>query len=291
MKLSRIIAGTMKWGIWGAKFSTAEYDLLIRSCLELGVTSFDHADIYGDYTTEEEFGAVLKKDPSLRSRLQLITKCGIQKVSTQRPLHKIKSYNTSFTHIIESVETSLENFGTDYLDVLLLHRPDALLNADEVAKAFTQLKQQGKVLHFGVSNFKPQQLELLRSRFPVEVNQIQCSVTHMEPLTDGTLDQCQQSGIVPMAWSPLGGGSLFAAQDDDRSLRIGAAASILAETYGVTPDMILLNWLLTHPATIYPVLGTTKQERVKNAVDAAGFQLSREEWYMLWRASTGREVA
>jgi predicted oxidoreductase len=291
MNLSRIIAGTMKWGIWGAKFNTAAYDRMIRTCLERGVTTFDHADIYGDYTTEEEFGAVLKQDPSLRTRLQLVTKCGIQKVSPQRPMHKIKSYNTSFTHIIESVETSLENFGTDYVDVLLLHRPDVLLHADEVAKAFTHLKEQGKVLHFGVSNFKPRQLELLNSRMKVEVNQVQCSITHLEPFTDGTLDQSQQHGIIPMAWSPLGGGSLFTSEEDERALRIGAVSSILAETYGVTPDIILLSWLLTHPADILPVLGTTRPERVTAAAAALDIRLTREEWYMLWRASTGKEVA
>ena len=291
MNLSRIVAGTMKWGLWGAKFNTADYDRMIRSCIDAGVTSFDHADIYGDYTTEEEFGAVLKQDPTLRKQMQLITKCGIQKVSPQRPLHKIKSYNTSYTHIIESVETSLENFGTDYIDVLLLHRPDALLDAGEVAQAFLQLKEQGKVLHVGVSNFKPAQLELLHSRFPLEVNQVQYSVTHMDPLADGTLDQCQRLGIVPMAWSPLGGGSLLASQEDERGLRIGAVASYLAEIYEVTPDQVLLNWLLTHPAGIYPVVGTTKPERILASIGAQEFRLTREEWYMLWRASTGKEVA
>lgn len=292
MKYSRIIAGTMKWGVWGAKFNTAAYEQMIKDCLALGVTSFDHADIYGDYTTEEEFGKVLKEQPSLRQQMQLITKCGIQMVSANRPQHIIKSYDTSYEHIIESVETSLENLATDYIDCLLIHRPDPLLNADEVAKAFTQLKQQGKVLQFGASNFRKWQVDLLNSRFPVSVNQVECSLLHLEPFGDGTLDQCQQHHIIPMAWSPMGGGNLFVTDDDDeRNKRIIAVAMYLSEKYDSTPDIILLSWLLSHPSGILPVLGTSKTKRVEAAVAATEIKLEREEWFMLWRASTGREVA
>ncbi|HMO33264.1 MAG TPA: aldo/keto reductase [Lacibacter sp.] len=291
MTYSRIIAGTMKWGAWGARFSTGDYDRMIRHCLDQGVTTFDHADIYGDYTTEAEFGAVLRQDPSLRSRMQLITKCGIRKVSANRPHHKIKSYNTSANHIIESVETSLDNLHTDTIDCLLLHRPDMLLDADEVAGAITKLQEQGKILRFGVSNFKRWQVELLHSRVPLTTNQVQCSVLHLDPFTDGTLDQCQQLQLVPMAWSPLGGGNLFQEREDERHQRITAVASLLAEEYGTGPDIILLSWLLSHPARIHPLLGTTRPERVEAALEATRFQLTREQWFMLWRASTGKEVA
>lgn len=291
MSYSSIIAGTMKWGTWGAKFNTAVYEQMIKDCIATGVTSFDHADIYGHYTTEEEFGRVLKQDSSLRQQMQLITKCGIQMVSPNRPQHKIKSYDTSFEHIIESVETSLENFSTDYIDCLLIHRPDQLFNADEVAKAFAQLKQQGKVLHFGVSNFRKWQVDLFNSRFPVEVNQVECSLLQLNPFIDGTLDQCQQHHIIPMAWSPLGGGNLFADTDDEQNKRIIAVANFLAEKYQSVPDVILLSWLLTHPSGILPVLGTSRIERIKAAVAATQIKLEREEWFMLWRASTGKEVA
>jgi predicted oxidoreductase len=291
MNVSKLIAGTMKWGLWGARFSTAAYEQMIKACLAAGITTFDHADIYGDYTTEEEFGAVLKQEPSLRGNMQLITKCGIQRVSLNRPQYKIKSYDTSFDHIVESVETSLENFGTDYIDCLLLHRPDVLMNADEIAKAIDHLKQQGKLLHFGVSNFKPHQVDLLRSSVAVEVNQVQCSVVQLETFTDGTLDQCQQHKIIPMAWSPLGGGNLFAETEDERNKRIAAVSEFLAEKYQTTPDIILLNWLLHHPSGIHPVLGTSKVQRIQAAVAALSIQLEREEWYLLWRASTGKEVA
>lgn len=291
MQLSRIIAGTMKWGAWGARFDTAAYEHMIRTCIEVGITTFDHADIYGDYTTEAEFGAVLKQQPSLRQQMQLITKCGIKKVSANRPLHQIKSYDTSYNHIIESVETSLEQLHTDYVDVLLLHRPDILLNADEVARAVADLKQQGKILHFGVSNFRRWQVELLRSRVAVEANQVQCSILQLDAFTDGTLDQCQQHRITPMAWSPMGGGNLFTEGEDERLQRITAVAKLLAARHGSRPDVVLLAWLLQHPSVIHPVLGTTRPERIRQAPEALELRFTAEEWYMLWRASTGREVA
>ena len=161
-KFSSPIAGCMRWGKWGANYSTAAYRKMIETCLDHGITAFDHADIYGDYTTEEEFGIALKEAPALRSQMQLITKCGIQMLTENRPHHQIKSYNTSAKHIIQSTERSLKNFGTDYLDVLFIHRPDPLLNPIEVAEAITHLKEQGKIKHFGVSNFLPHQTEVLR---------------------------------------------------------------------------------------------------------------------------------
>lgn len=291
MNFSAIIAGTMKWGIWGARFNTAAYEQMIKDCLSVGVTTFDHADIYGDYTTEAEFGEVLKNEPSLRSKMQIITKCGIQKVSPNRPEHKIKSYDTSYDHIIQSVENSLNNLSTDYIDCLLIHRPDPLFNADEVAKAFTYLKEQGKVLHFGVSNFKRWNVDLLNSRFSVEVNQVECSLLHLESFLDGTLEYCQQHHITPMAWSPLGAGNLFVETDDERIQRISAVAGILAEKYNTSADAILYSWILTHPSGIHPVTGTTKPERIRSATEALNIKMEREDWFMLWRASTGKEVA
>lgn len=289
---SKIIAGTMKWGAWGSKFDVVTYERMIKDCLSMGVTTFDHADIYGDYTTEEEFGKVLKQQTGLRKQMQIISKCGIRKVSVNRPQNIIKSYNTSYKYILESVETTLENLGTDYIDCLLIHRPDPLLDADEVAKAFTILKEQGKVLHLGVSNFKRWQVDLLNSRFKLEVNQVECSLLHLDPFVDGTLDQCQQHKIIPMAWSPLGGGNIFSLEDDDeRNKRIIAVASILAQKYNSLADIILFSWLLTHPSGIHPVLGTSKSDRIRNAVAATEIKLEREEWFMLWRASTGKEVA
>lgn len=291
MPFSRIIAGVMKWGLWGAKFNSNAYEQMIKDCLALGVTTFDHADIYGDYTTEEEFGNVLNQEPSLRQQMYLITKCGIRRPCASRPDFKIKSYDSSFEHIVQSVETSLKNLRTDYIDALLIHRPDILMDADEIAKAFTHLKQQGKVLHFGVSNFLPAQVSLLNSSYQLKFNQVQCSVLHLSGFIDGTLDQCQQHKITPMAWSPLGGGNIFAVTEDERIKRIIAVAQLLAEKYNNSPDIILLSWLLQHPSGICPVLGTSKAIRVKATLEALHLKLEREEWYMLWRASTGKEVA
>jgi len=289
--LSPVIAGTMKWGKWGSRFSFEQYEDMIRGCIDHGITSFDHADIYGDYTTEEEFGAVLKKYPSLRKSMQLITKCGIQKVSEQRPHHKIKSYNTSAEHIIASVEQSLKYFGTDYIDFLLIHRPDHLMNAEEVAQAFSLLKENGKILHFGVSNFLPGQMAMLHRYFPIETNQIQCSVFQMESFNNGTLDYCQQEKIIPMAWSPLNGGKISEGDDHEAARRVYAVTSILAESYKVSRDIILLKWLQMHPTKIKPVIGTTNKERIESLVQLNDFTLTGEEWYMIWRAGTGKEVA
>ena len=292
LKFSPVIAGTMKWGVWGSKFSTSEYLQLIDECMQMGVTTFDHADIYGHYTTEEEFGKALAERKNLRSKMQIITKCGIKMVAPNRPHHTIKHYDTSKEHIIHSAHLSLKHLHTDYIDVLLIHRPDPLMHPDEIAEAFTQLKKEGKVLHFGVSNFTPSQVEMIASRFPVITNQIEASILHLKPFADGTLDQCITKNIIPTAWSPLGGGNLFAlAQEDERAKRIIAVADILAEKYSVAPDQILLSWLLQHPSGIIPVLGTSKTERIKKALEATKIKMERQEWYMLWRASTGHEVA
>ena len=288
---SAVIAGTMKWGAWGAQFSTTEYEAMIMNCVECGVYTFDHADIYGHYTTEEEFGKAIAGHSALRKNISLITKCGIRMVTPNRPDHKIKSYDTSSQHILQSAERSLKNLHTDYIDILLIHRPDPLMDPDEIAEAFTKLQQQGKVLAFGVSNFSVSQTELIASRFPITSNQLEISIVRMEPLTDGTLDQCMIKGLIPMSWSPLGGGKIHAGESDERSRKIIAVAEILAEKYNASSDQILLAWLHKHPSGIIPVLGTTKIERIKKALAAEKIELTRDEWFLLWRASAGQEVA
>ena len=290
IQLSPVVAGTMKWGAWGSKFSTTQYLELIEECIERKITTFDHADIYGHYTTEKEFGNALKLKPHLRSQMQVISKCGIKLVSPNKPENVIKSYDTSKNYILASAENSLKNLQTDYLDVLLIHRPDPLMNPEEIAEAFFQLQKSGKVLHFGVSNFTPSQVELIASHFPIIINQIEISILNLHPFIDGTLDQCIVKKILPLAWSPLGGGNIFAQLEDERNKRITAVALILAEKYNVGPDQILLSWLLKHPSGIIPVLGTSKIERMQLAMDSTKINLEREEWFMLWRASTGSEV-
>jgi len=203
----------------------------------------------------------------------------------------ISYYDTSKHHIITSVERSLKNFHADYIDILLIHRPDPLMHPAEIAEAFEVLKEQGKVLHFGVSNFTVSQTAMMHSQFTVEFNQIEISILNMDPMHNGQLDQCLELGITPMAWAPLGGGNLFVPnEDDERIRRVTAAAKILAEKYSVGPDQILLNWLLMHPSGIIPVLGTSKIERAQKAMEATEIKMTREEWFILWRASKGHDV-
>jgi len=288
--LSIPVAGCMRWGKWGANFAAEDYRRLINECLENGITSFDHADIYGDYSTEAEFGEVLKHRSSIRSQIQLITKCGIQLASNPREDFLMKSYNTSRDHIIASVEYSLRSLGTDYVDVLLIHRPDPLMNPIEVADAVDHLKRQGKVLQFGVSNFLPHHTDLLRKYIQVDYNQLEISILNHFPFTNGVLDHCLQHGIKPMAWAPLGGGIM---NDDShpRYRSIIAAATELAGKYNTGVNQVFIAYLLKHPSGIIPVLGTTKIERLMQAREAVNINLAREDWFKLHIASTGEDVA
>lgn len=291
VKISPIIVGTMRLGAWGAQFSTADYERFIDACLDLGINDFDHADIYGHYTTESEFGAVLKKRPDLRSKVQLTTKCGIRLVSENRPAHRIKSYDSSKEHIVASVEESLKALSVEQIDIFLLHRPDYLMHPHEIAEAFEQLKKAGKVRAFGVSNFTASQFDLLHSFTPLVTNQVEASILHLDAFGDGTLDQCLKHGVVPTAWSPFGGGALFSEEVTPRVERIREVANGLAEKYSASLDQVLLAFLHQHPAGIIPVVGTTKVERVEAALKSLTVKMTREEWYDLWQASTGEEVA
>lgn len=287
-RVSRLVLGLWRLASWG--LNDGELSGLIHACLDLGVTTFDHADIYGDYACEELFGRALA--PSLRGRMQLVTKCGIRLVSKKRPENTIKYYDTSKGHILAAVENSLRMLRTDYLDLLLIHRPDPLMDADEVAEAFAALQQSGKVLFFGVSNFLPSQLELLASRlaFPLVTNQIELSVMNMQALHDGTVDQCARLRISPMAWSPLAGGRLFGG-DSEQALRLRAALAAVGEALGgAAMNQVALAWILRHPARIIPVLGTGKIDRVRSAAHAEALALSREQWFAIWTASAGVPV-
>jgi len=224
--------------------------------------------------------------------LPLVSHFGIKLVSKNRPDHGIKSYDTSSVHIRESVERSLKNLHTDYVDLLLIHRPDPLVDPDEVNDAFVALKDSGRVRHFGVSNFLPSQFEMLASRLavPLVTNQIEYSVMHLAAHADGTLDQCQRLGIRPMAWSPLGGGRLFH-QESEQAVRLREVLGRIGHRLGgAHADQVALAWILKHPAQFVVVLGTGNVSRIRKAVDACGLVLSREQWFEIWQASTGRDV-
>lgn len=290
-EVSPIIAGVWKWGKWGHKLSIDEQDRLIKQSVELGVTTFDHADIYGDHTAEEEFGAVIgRSGSSFRQSIELITKLGI-KMPSDRRQYDMKSYDTSREHIIWSVENSLTQLQTDYIDTVLIHRPSPLMDPDEIASAFEALREQGKVRYVGVSNFTPSQFAMLNSRIQLVTNQVQASLIHRDPFLDGTFDQLQTLNVRPTLWSPFGSGKLFSNKPGDTITRIREAATTLAEKYTCqTLDQVYIAWLMRHPSKPIPVLGTARSERIKSAVEASEVKMSREDWFKLWTAATGVDV-
>ncbi len=290
-EFSQIIAGVMTWGVWGKKLTAKKAANYIDECLALGVTTFDHADIYGHYTTEALFGRATKGKSSLRQQMELISKCGIKLVTPNRPDYKLKSYDTSKAHILSSAEQSLKNLKTDYLDLLLIHRPSPLMHPYEIAEAFNQLKQSGKVLNFGVSNFTPSQFTSLNKFIPLVTNQIEISLLHDECMLDGTLDQCIQHEIAPMAYSTMAKGVFFANDPTEPVQRIKKLCVKLKKKYRATYEELLTAWLLAHPARILPIIGTTKIDRMAAAVRATEISLEREDWFALWEAARGQEVA
>jgi predicted oxidoreductase len=285
--LSPIVAGCWRMADWG--FDVAARVRWIEGALALGVTTFDHADLYGDYSVEALFGAALAAAPGLRDRLQLVTKCGIRLVSTQRPAHRVKSYDTSRAHVTASVDASLRALRTDRIDLLLIHRPDALMDPAALARTVEDLKAAGKVLHVGVSNHSPSQLALLHRFHPLAAHQVEFSALQPRALDDGTLDQCLALGIRPMAWSPLGGGRLFAG-DDAVAQRVRHALAALAAQHGVSPATLAYAWILRHPAAVLPVTGSGRLERLREAVDALALELPAEDWYAVLEAARGAPV-
>lgn len=280
--ISPIVAGVMKWGKWGALLNKEEMANLIIGAVESEVTTFDHADIYGGYTTEEEFGNAFKETNIPRESVQFITKCGIKYKCDRRPNYRIKSYDHSAKHIIESVDNSLKNLKTDYIDLLLIHRPGPLMDPVEIAECIKALKKAGKVLHFGVSNFTPSQMSLIRREIEIETNQIEVSLKHMTPFTDGTLDYCLEHQIQPMAWSPLGGGKWLT--------EISPKLSAISNELKVSVDILCYAFLLHHPAGIIPVIGTSKLDRIRLACKALDLHLSDELWYELYIKTKGENL-
>lgn len=289
-EVSRLVSGMGHLHEWG--FEDRDMVDWIHTCLDIGITTFSHADIYGDYSCEARFGEGLQLDPSIRERIELVTKCGIALISDNHPEHTVKHYNTTKAHIIASAERSLENFHTDYLDVLLIHRPDPLMNADEIAEAFNHLKQSGKVRYFGVSNFTPAQFDLLQSRldYPLVTNHIEHSVVALWPLNSGVFDQMQQYRLSPMVWSPLGGGIIFNPRTDREKYLQGILLQVGQELGGVPVECVALAWLMYHPANLIPVLGSGKIERLQSAADAIELKLDRQQWYRILQASAGHDV-
>jgi predicted oxidoreductase len=286
--LSRIVAGMWRMNEWG--MSVQQRVAFIEQCLEMGVTSFDHADIYGDYGVEGVFGEALRAQPSLRDRIEVVSKCGIKLLSSKRPQHGIQHYDTTAAHIIASAEESLRQLGTDHLDLLLIHRPDPLMDFDEIAGAFTRLIDAGKVRHVGVSNFSRHQFECLNRRIPLATNQVEFSPMFVDPMFDETFDGLQDLRIAPMVWSPLGGGRLFTSNDAKAS-KARAVIQEIADRMQQPFASVLFAWIMALPSRPIPLTGTGRIEAIREAVIGAGMQLEREDWFHILRAARGHEVA
>lgn len=286
-RLSPIVVGTWRLSEWG--WSPQERLRWVEQCVELGATSFDHADIYGGYTGEALFGEALALRPGLRQQLQLVSKVGIKLVSPQRPGHRSHHYDTSAQHIAWTVDNALRQLRTDHLDLLLIHRPDPLLDADEVARVFEQLIAAGKLRHVGVSNFTPVQFELLNSRVPLSTNQVELHPLNRQVLDDGTLDQCQRLRVRPMIWSPLASGAIFTS-NEPAALRVRDALSAIAQRHGCSAATVAHAWLLRLPSGPLPIVGSRRPEALREAVAALGLRLDASEWTEIWVAATGQRV-
>jgi len=290
LQLSQIVYGMWRLGD-DNDTSTKHVQAKIEACLEQGITSFDQADIYGGYESEAILGAALKAAPQLRSRMEIITKCDIMLLSDKYPDRTVKYYDTSPEHINASVDNSLLLMSIDHIDLLLLHRPDPLMDHIETGAALDKLVQSGKVRGVGVSNFMSHDWALLGSAMstPLLSNQLEISLLNSAALIDGTVADLQRQGIHPMAWSPLGGGQLFDTADK-RFAKLRDALKAIADQQSVDISAVAVAWLLKHPVDILPVMGTNNLERIKTLGSAATVTLSREQWFYLYEAANEHEV-
>jgi predicted oxidoreductase len=298
---SRIAFGCMTLGGLDRQ---ADVAAALDAALDGGITLFDHADIYGRGRSEEVFGRFLADQPSLRDRLVLQSKCGIR--FADDPPGTPKRYDLSYDHIVRSAEGSLRRLGTDRLDAFLLHRPDPLMEPDEVARAFDDLHAAGKVRAFGVSNFSVEQVDLLATamRQPLVTNQVQFSLLHLGPVDAGVevnrpglssraaglVDGCWRRGLRLQAWAPTGGGALSRSDPAPEHAALAERVRTVADRYGTTPLAVVLAWVLRHPAGIQPVVGTTNPDRIAAACAATDVRLSREDWYALFETARGGEL-
>jgi len=285
-EFSRFVMGY--WRLMDWNMSPQQLVGFIEEHLDLGVTTVDHADIYGGYQCEAAFGEAMKLAPHLRTKMEIVSKCGI--ATTARAENAIGHYITDRNHIVLSAEQSLKNLATDHLDLLLIHRPDPLMDADEVAEAFQTLHQSGKVRHFGVSNFTPAQFSLLQSRLPftLATNQLEISPVHQPLLLDGTLDQLQQLRIRPMAWSCLGGGRLF--NDEAFQPLRDELATVAHEMNAASIEQVVYAWVLRLPSKPLPIIGSGKIERVRSAVASQALHMTRQQWFRIRKAALGYDV-
>ena len=279
------------YGMWrladDSDTSVKHVDTKINAALDQGITTFDQADIYGGYTAEAVMGAAMKANPSLRQRMEIVSKCDIVIDAGRHSGARVKHYNTTAAHINASVDASLSEMGIDEIDALLVHRPDPFMDHHETGAALDALVDAGKVRAVGVSNFRPWDWNLLQSamRHPLVTNQIELSLKHIAPFTNGDLAFHQQHGHVVMAWSPLGGGDLMTASNE-----LTHRLDSIAKQSGVDRAAVATAFLLAHPAKITPVLGTNNLDRISAISAAETVQLDRQDWFSLYEAALGSEV-
>ncbi len=287
LDVSRLVYGLWRLGD-DSDTSPAHVQRKIEACLAQGITTMDHADIYGGYTGEAIFGGALKAAPHLRERIEIVTKCGIVAPMGRHAGARVKHYDTGRAHITASVETSLSDMGLERIDLLLIHRPDPLIDPEETGAVLDELVASGKVRAVGVSNFRPHDQSLLQSamRSPLVTNQIELSLLETAPFVNGDLASLMERRIHPMAWSPLGGGRLFGAADNALSRLLNR----IATEQGVDPGAVAVAWLLAHPAKILPVLGTNTLSRIAAIGEALRVSIDRQTWFELYTAALGKEV-
>lgn len=288
LTFSRLVYGMWRIGD-DADTSPKHVQAKIEACLAQGITTMDQADIYGGYTAEAVLGSALKASPGLRDKLEIVTKCDIVAPAGRHSAARVKYYDTSAAHITASVEASLTDMGTDHVDLLLIHRPDPLIDPDETGPALDALVASGKVLAVGVSNFRPWDFSLLQSSMEnnLVTNQIEMSLLATDTFVNGDLAYLQERMVPPMAWSPLGGGRLM----DGSKPELLAALKRIGAEHGVDETAIAVAWLLRHPATILPVMGTNSLDRIAKIADAAKVEMDRQTWFELYTLAIGREVA
>ncbi len=286
LEMSRLVYGMWRLGD-DSDTSAAHVEAKIQACLDQGITSFDQADIYGDYGAEAVLGNALRANPALRAKMEIVTKCDIVAPVGRYSDAKVKYYDTSRAHILKSVETSLTEMAIDHIDLLLIHRPDPFMDHHETGAALDEVVASGKVGAVGVSNFRPWDWSLLQSamKTPLVTNQIEISLGQIGPFTNGDLAFHQQHGQPVMAWSPLGGGLLMAGNPP-----VGIVADEIAAEFGVDRAAVAVAFLLAHPAGILPVMGTNNLSRIKTISDALKVNLDRESWFRLYEAALGHEV-
>jgi predicted oxidoreductase len=288
----------MAYGVWrlseAQDHSVSANLARIDACLAQGITTFDHADIYGDYRCEALFGEAIKARPSLKSQIEIVTKTDIMLLSSQWPSTRVKHYDTSAAHVTASVERSLSRIGVDVIDLLLIHRPDPLMDAQALGACLDGLIDSGKLRGVGVSNFMPWDVDLLQScmKHKLQTNQIELGLLSPAPFINGQLAHAQQHRMPVMAWSPLGGGRLHSQADTPgtAAARLAPKLAELAQAAGTDTTAVAMAWLMHHPVQVLPVMGTNQIERIACFADAARVPMDRQTWYELYELANGHEV-